>query len=44
MSDSKSIRLVIPQWQGGDNPAYSLGSKMLDWLAPETDMPVFMCR
>lgn len=41
MSDSKSIRLVIPQWQGGDNPAYSLGSKMLDWLAPETDMPVF---
>lgn len=41
MSDSKSIRLVIPQWQGGDNPAYGLGSKMLDWLAPETGMPVF---
>lgn len=41
MSEEKSIRLVIPQWQGGDNPAYGLGARMLEWLAPESDAPVF---
>lgn len=35
MSDEKNLRLVFPQWQGGDNPPYYLGSKMLEWLAPE---------
>ncbi|HHZ8190531.1 TPA: arginase family protein [Pseudomonas aeruginosa] len=37
----KSIQLVVPLWQGGNNPAYSLGAKLLDWLSPQTDTPVF---
>lgn len=41
MSNNRNIRLVIPLWQGGNCPAYSIGAKMLDWLAPETDTPVF---
>ena len=28
------LRLVMPQWQGGNNPAYYFGSKLLAWLAP----------
>ena len=34
---SKTIRLKIPQWQGGNNPTYSLGSELLSWLAPKND-------
>lgn len=37
----KNIKLVMPLWQGGNNPAYSLGARLLDWLSPKTDMPVF---
>ncbi|PQQ25358.1 arginase [Photorhabdus luminescens] len=37
---SNTIRLVMPQWQGGNNPAYKFGAEMLNWLAPETDAPV----
>jgi len=33
---SKTIRLVIPQWQGGNRFAYSFGSRLLEWLTPET--------
>lgn len=29
-----TLRLLMPQWQGGNNPAYSLGGKLLAWLAP----------
>lgn len=36
---SKTLRLVIPQWQGGDNPNTYLGSRLLAWLAPESDWP-----
>jgi len=25
----------MPQWQGGNNPPYSFGAKLLAWLAPE---------
>ncbi|MED1189084.1 arginase family protein [Bacillus paralicheniformis] len=32
-----TLRLVIPQWQGGNLPEYHLGSRLLAWLAPETD-------
>ena len=36
MNDEKAnLRLVFPQWQGGNNPPYYLGSMMLEWLAPE---------
>jgi len=32
----KTLRLMMPQWQGGDNPAYAFGAKLLEWLAPST--------
>ena len=32
---SDTLRLIMPQWQGGNNPPYSLGAKLLAWLAPE---------
>ncbi|CAM3652679.1 arginase family protein [Sphingobacterium sp. N143] len=35
-----TLRLLFPQWQGGNNAAYIFGSEMLDWLAPHTDGPV----
>lgn len=41
-----TLRLLMPQWQGGDNPAYSFGAKLLAWLAPpkqnaiEIEVPV----
>lgn len=31
----KTLRLNMPQWQGGNNPIYSLGANLLTWLAPE---------
>lgn len=31
----KTIRLVIPDWQAGDNPVYALGAKVLKAIAPE---------
>ncbi len=30
-----TLRLIIPQWLGGNNPPYSFGAKLLAWLAPE---------
>ena len=38
--DSKTLRLLFPQWQGGNNPAYHFGSQLLNWLAPEATGPV----
>ena len=35
-----TLRLVMPQWQGGDNPAYAFGPKLLVWLAPKDDNTV----
>jgi arginase len=33
--DSSTLRLLMPQWQGGGyNPAYPLGAQLLAWLAP----------
>lgn len=31
----KTIRLKVPQWQGGNNPTYSLGSDLLSFLVPK---------
>lgn len=32
---SSTLRLLMPQWQGGGNyPTYYLGAKLLAWLAP----------
>jgi arginase len=33
----KTLRLVMPQWQGGGLPAYILGARLLAWLAPASD-------
>lgn len=32
---SKTLRLLMPQWQGGNNPPYAFGARLLHWLAPE---------
>jgi len=38
MSDNiRTLRLNIPQWQGGNNPAYHFGAQLLAWLAPKND-------
>ncbi|MGU3407650.1 arginase family protein [Methylobacterium brachiatum] len=31
----KTLRLVLPHWQGGNKPTYQLGSRLLAWLAPD---------
>ncbi len=36
---SRTLRLNMPQWQGGDEPAYRFGAELLRWLAPEQDGP-----
>lgn len=40
MEREKTLRLLFPQWQGGDNPSYMFGARLLDWLAPEAEGPV----
>lgn len=40
MLATKTLRLLMPQWQGGgNNPAYSLGARLLEWLAPKGSHP-----
>ncbi|KQU25045.1 MULTISPECIES: arginase family protein [Priestia] len=36
-STNKTLRLLMPQWQGGNNPIYFLGAQLLNWLAPDTN-------
>lgn len=33
--EQKTIRLLYPQWQGGVNPDYVFGSRLLAFLAPD---------
>lgn len=33
-SPHNNLRLLFPQWQGGNNPPYYFGSQLLAWLAP----------
>ncbi|MET3899534.1 arginase [Devosia sp. UYZn731] len=40
MKPQTTLRLLFPQWQGGGNPSYMLGARLLAWLAPEADGPV----
>lgn len=40
MEREKTLRLLFPQWQGGGDPSYMFGARMLAWLAPEADGPV----
>lgn len=37
---SKTLRLLFPQWQGGNNPPYHLGSLLLSYLSPGADGPI----
>lgn len=39
-SHKNTLRLLFPQWQGGNNPAYHFGAKLLAWLTPEPCGPV----
>ncbi|WP_176586021.1 arginase family protein [Priestia megaterium] len=34
---NKTLRLLMPQWQGGYNLPYYLGAQLLNWLAPTSD-------
>ncbi len=36
---TKVLRLNMPQWQGGDRPAYRIGSRVLPALAPDPRGP-----
>jgi arginase len=35
-----TLRLTMPQWQGGNRHEYHFGSELLAWLAPPADGPV----
>lgn len=37
---ANTLRLVMPQWQGGDEPAYRVGAKVLGALLPDATGPV----
>lgn len=39
-SNDKTLRLLFPQWQGGNNPPYHFGAQLLAWLAPDPHGPV----
>ena len=39
MENEQTRRLLFPQWQGGGDPSYMFGARLLAWLAPETDGP-----
>ena len=32
---TKTVRLVYPQWQGGVNPNYAIGSEILNLVLPK---------
>ncbi|GHB34598.1 arginase family protein [Salinicola rhizosphaerae] len=36
---NRTLRLLFPQWQGGNNPAYIFGAKLLDYLSPASTGP-----
>lgn len=39
-NSDKTLRLLFPQWQGGNNAPYFFGAQLLAWLAPEAQGPV----
>lgn len=34
---AKTLRLLLPQWQGGVNPDYAFGAELLNFIAPKSD-------
>lgn len=40
-ANHKTVRLLMPQWQGGNmGKSYPMGARLLAWLAPESDAPL----
>ena len=39
-SDETTLRLIMPQWQGGNLADYHFGTEVLAWLAPPASGPV----
>jgi hypothetical protein len=39
-----TLRLIMPQWQGGNVHDYYFGSQLLAWLAPLANGPVDSTR
>ncbi len=39
MTSPTTLRLLFPQWQGGGDPSYMLGARLLAFLAPEDGGP-----
>ena len=37
MTEKKTIRLVLPHWQGGVNPDYVFGAEVLSFIAPPSN-------
>jgi arginase len=35
-----TLRLIMPQWQGGNLPEYHFGAQLLAWLAPAAEGPI----
>ena len=40
IDQGKTLRLLMPQWQGGNNAVYHFGAQLLAWLAPAAAGPV----
>lgn len=40
INHANTLRLLFPQWQGGNNPPYYFGAQLLSWLAPNPTGPV----
>lgn len=38
---NKTIRILFPQWQGGNPELYGFGARLLAWLAPHSSAPQF---
>lgn len=36
----KTIRILFPQWQGGNQALYGFGARLLHWLSPESRSPL----
>ncbi len=35
--NKKTLRLLLPQWQGGNNPNYAFGAELLAYIAPNSN-------
>ncbi|MFH7423165.1 arginase family protein, partial [Pseudomonas syringae pv. tagetis] len=35
----KTLRMIFPHWQGGNNAPYLFGAHLLAWLAPDATGP-----